>query len=833
MNIVRKKEDQVINKYYKFVFMKKRFFSLLVCGFLSCVFVTAAENINLRDWKFMLGDVRDGMSVSFDDTDWSRVKVPHDWAISGPFNMEIDKQVVQVLEDGDSVAKMRTGRTGALPAFGVGWYRTEVNCSMPAQGNVVRLEFDGAMSNAEVYVNGVKCGYWPYGYSSFAFDVTPHWNFSDKNLIAVRLENKPESSRWYSGAGLYRNVRLVYSDVVSVAHWGMKVVTPMVSAEKSRARVVTMIENKSGKPCKVLLETSLFDKENHLVAKKELVKWIDTLTTNFEVELPVKNTERWSVTSPVLYRAESNVYVDGKLRDVHSVRFGFRTIHFDKDKGFFLNDKPMKLQGVCLHHDLGPLGAAVNRRALERQLEIMKEMGCNAIRTSHNPPTPELLELCDSLGLLVQVEAFDEWKLGKNVNGYHVYFDEWADKDLRNMIRRDRNHPSIIMWSIGNEIREQQSANGHEVAAFLAHICKEEDPTRPVTAGFNNHNDAIKNGLANEVDLVGFNYKPYDYKAKHEQYPDFILYGSETASTVSSRGEYKFPAKELRGPWYDDYHVSSYDLEYPNWASTPDTEFEQQDECPFVFGEFVWTGFDYLGEPTPYNEGTPARSSYFGIVDLGGLKKDRYFLYQSRWSDVPVLHLLPHWNWEKHEGEALPVHCYTNYPKAELFVNEKSYGLRSLSTDNKYHRHRLIWDKVVYVPGEMKVVAYNEGGEPLDTAIVRTAGSPYSIRLLPDRRRIKAGGDDLSFVTVEIVDMDGNVCPTADNMLFFEVSGAARYKVACNGDPTDHVPFVAPYMRTFNGKLVVVVESGTEAGKAVLNVYGGKLKAAKCELVVY
>lgn len=465
-------------------------------------------------------------------------------------------------------------------------------------GKRIRIEFDGAMSFSKVYINGEFVGEWPYGYSSFAFDITDVWNFNGENIVAVRLENKPESSRWYPGAGIYRNVRLVVTEPVSVDHWGTYVTTPVVSEKKGKINLETRVVNKTGGAVKIRLESLLMDEKGNLITETSSTENIKGDKCTFKQNLSVKKPELWSVKNPFLYKVVSNVYVGGKLCDTYNTTMGFRSIKFDKDKGFFLNGENVKLKGVCLHHDLGPLGAAVNYRALERQLQIMQEMGCNAIRTSHNPPTPELLELCDKMGFLVQVEAFDEWRIGKNHNGYNILFDEWAERDLTAMIHRDRNHPSVIMWSIGNEIREQKDAKGAETARFLTEICHREDPTRPVTAAFNNHNDAIKNGLAGEVDLVGFNYKPNDYKNKHEKFPDYIIYGSETASTVSSRGVYKIPVKEWKSAYYDDYHVSSYDLEYPGWASTPDTEFLQQDECGFIAGEFVWTGFDYLGEPT-------------------------------------------------------------------------------------------------------------------------------------------------------------------------------------------------------------------------------------------
>lgn len=811
--------------------MRKSLFILFLSGLLS-VSVSAREQILLEKWRFHFGEQTDAVKKDYDDSLWENVTVPHDWAINKPFDMRIDMQSVQVLEDGDTVPKIRTGRTGALPAFGVGYYRTSIKSGKDMLGKRIRIEFDGAMSFSKVYINGEFVGEWPYGYSSFAFDITDVWNFDGVNIVAVRLENKPESSRWYPGAGIYRNVRLVVTEPVSVDHWGTYVTTPVVSEKKGKINLETRVVNKTGGAVKVRLESLLMDEKGNLVTKTSSTENIKGDKCIFNQELSVRNPELWSVKNPYLYKVVSNVYVGDKLYDTYNTSMGLRSFKFDKDKGFFLNGENIKLKGVCLHHDLGPLGAAVNYRALERQLQIMQEMGCNAIRTSHNPPTPELLELCDKMGFLVQVEAFDEWRIGKNHNGYNIWFDEWSERDLTAMIHRDRNHPSVIMWSIGNEVREQNYNKGAETARFLTDICHREDPTRPVTAGFNSHNNAIKNGLADVVDLVGFNYKPHDYKNKHEKFPDYIIYGSETASTVSSRGVYKFPVKEWKSAYYDDYHVSSYDLEYPGWASTPDTEFLQQDECDFIAGEFVWTGFDYLGEPTPYNEGTPARSSYFGIVDLAGLKKDRFYLYQSRWSEKPVLHVLPHWNWEERIGKNVPVYCYTNYPKAELFVNGKSMGVRWKSNNSKYERYRLMWNDVVYQPGEIKVVAYKEDGSVAEAQVVKTAGHSYRIKTTVDRKQISADGKDLAFVTVEILDKDGNLCPRADNLLFFDVEGAASLKAVCNGDPTDQTSFASDYMRTFNGKLVVILQSSAKPGKAKLKIYGGHLRPAVQEIEV-
>ncbi len=800
---------------------------LLVCVVLSFavwnVFSSERE-VTLLDkgWLFIQKDVANGESVKLNDSEWEKVRVPHDWAITGNFDMNIDMQWVQVVEDGENKARLRTGRTGALPCFGIGWYRKVLPVSMSDQGKRIFIEFDGAMSLSKVYLNGELVGEWPYGYSSFTFELTKYLKFGQDNVLAVRLENKSESSRWYPGAGLYRNVRLVKTSAVRIAQWGSFVTTPVITTKSADVSIKTELDGSADSNAEMKLVTDIFSVQGIKVGSVTTMKK-GSDSTPFDQKLKVKEPRLWSIENPVRYKAVSSLYVGNELKDLQKTVFGFRSLRFDKDKGFFLNGNPVKMQGVCMHHDLGPIGTAVNYRATERQMQIMKEMGVNAIRTSHNPPSPELLNICDSIGLLVQVEAFDEWKNGKNKNGYASYFEKWAGKDISNMIRRDRNHPSIVMWSIGNEIREQGMASGKETAQFLTSICHELDPTRPVTAGFNQHTAAIKNGLSDVVDLVGFNYKPFDYKNKHAEKPNYVLYGSETASTVSSRGEYKFPATENKGAWYQDYQVSSYDYEYPNWASTPDTEFEMQDDCEFIFGEFVWTGFDYLGEPTPYNEGTPARSSYFGIVDLAGLKKDRFFLYQSKWSATPVLHLLPHWNWPERIGQNVPVYCYTNYPKAELFVNGVSQGVRQKDKTNKYTRYRLMWKDVVYQPGEIKVVAYDQNNKAVAEELIRTSGEPYAVKLTADRTTIKSDGKDLSFVTVEVLDKAGNLCPRADQMLFFKVNGVGKLKAVCNGNAIDQTSFASNYMRVFNGKMVAVIESTEEPGEISLLVSGGKL----------
>jgi beta-galactosidase len=812
--------------------MRKVFFItglFLVSAFVQTV--AQMRNVQLLDtgWRFLNTDISAATLLQLNDDGWQKITVPHDWAVVQPFDMNIDKQKVQVVEDGEKTTQLRTGRTGALPCFGIGWYRRALHITRNDAGKRIYVEFDGAMSRSKLYLNDAYIGEWPYGYTSFAFELTKFIQFGKENILSVRLENKPESSRWYPGAGIYRNVRLVKTSPAHIEQWGTFITTPSITAKMGEVNIKTTITTEAGNQTDLKLVTELFDAAGNKVGAIASDNKKDGKPF-FNQTIKVKNPQLWSVDRPILYTAISKLFAGKTQTDEYKTVFGFRTILFDKDKGFFLNGQSLKFKGVCLHHDLGPIGAAVNFRATERQLVMMKEMGCNAIRTSHNPPSPELLDICDSLGLLVQVEAFDEWKNGKNANGYGEFFDAWAEKDINAMIRRDRNHPSVIMWSIGNEIREQGMASGREIARYLTQICHRIDSTRPVSAGFNNHNGAIKNGLADEVDLVGFNYKPHDYAAKHQLHPNFTIYGSETSSTVSSRGEYKFPVTESKKPWHSDYQVSSYDMECPPWATTPDTEFEFQDDLEFISGEFVWTGFDYLGEPTPYNEGTPARSSYFGMVDLAGIPKDRYYLYQSKWSIKPMLHLLPHWTWPDRLGQNVPVYCYTNYPKAELFVNGKSMGIQQKDKRNKYTRYRMMWKDVVYEPGEIKVVAYDGNDKPVAEQVQRTAGAPYAIRLTADRETVKADGKDLVFVTVDILDKQGNLCPRANNFLFFKVEGTGRLRALCNGNAIDQTSFVSSYMHVYNGKMVATIEPGTEAGEITLLVSGGLLQPQKIKL---
>ena len=776
----------------------------------------------LERWKFTRTDAAEYIDAAYDDSLWETVSVPHDWAIAGPFDMNIDSQRVKVIEDGEKVEKLRAGRTGALPFIGTGWYRYRLGPVFKIDRNGTRryhLEFDGAMSNSKVYVNGQYVGGRPYGYSSFAFDITDKLTDKKDNLIAVRLENKRESSRWYPGAGLYRHVRLVATNDCYIPLWGTYITTSKIEGQSAEVKVQTKIDNigqKSGLTLKTIIRSP---KGKKIAECSSAIS--DSSKDEIEQVISLDKIQLWDIDNPNLYTAESIILSGNQTIDNYTTTFGIRTARFTPDKGFLLNGEVVKLKGVCMHHDLGPLGAAVNVRAIERQLQMLKEMGCNAIRTSHNPPAPELLDLCDKMGLVVMDEAFDEWKAKKNANGYGNFFDKWAEKDLVALLHRDRNHPCVVLWSIGNEIREQQTKGGDKVGRFLNDICKREDPTRQTTAGFNNYTKALENGFGDIVDVFGFNYKPFAYHDVHEKYPNYCLLGSETASTVSSRGKYHFPVKETRSPMHDDFHVSSYDLEYPRWASTPDTEFSAQDDCDFVAGEFVWTGFDYLGEPTPYNETYSSRSSYFGIIDLGGIKKDRFWLYQSRWTDTPVLHILPHWNWK--DGDIIPVHCYTNYPAVELFLNGESLGKKSKDMNN---RHRLVWEDISWKEGELKAIAYNAEGKVMAEETVRTAGQEDHIIMTADRKKIAADGKDLSFVEISIVDKDGTLCPNSETRLNFKAideAGNDCLVAICNGDPTCLESFCGNTMKAFSGKCIAVVGKKHSKGKITLTVESANL----------
>ena len=770
--------------------------------------------LNLKTWQF-----------SRDSINYSPVTVPHDWAINGPFDKKWDLQNVAIVQNGETEKTEKSGRSGALPWIGRGFYKTTVDLKKLPKTAV--LEFDGAMSDPYVYINGKLAGHWAYGYNAFRVDAAPYLK-KGKNEISVSLDNREESSRWYPGGGLYRPVQLVTNaDAATINQWGCYFRTESIADGKAEISICTNINNVD----KTLsVENQLVDATGKIVAQYRYGDF--DAQGNVVKKLTVDNAQLWSPESPYLYKLVTRLYRNNKLVDQVQQKVGIRTVRVAQYDGFQLNGVTRKIKGVCLHHDLGPLGAAVNKAALIRQVRTMKEMGCDAIRTAHNMPSTWQMEICDSMGMMVMAESFDMWIYPKCKNGYALNFKEWADKDIENLVLNHRNHPSIVMWSIGNEIPEQWSEEGRRISEHLQNLCHRLDPTRPVTQGMDQAEAALKSGFAQVMDVPGFNYRVHKYDKNIRQLPKGFLLGSETASTVSSRGVYKFPVEASSSKTYADGQCSSYDVEYCPWSNLPDDDWCMQDDRDYTIGEFVWTGYDYLGEPSPYDEYWPSRSSYFGICDLAGLPKDRYWLYRSHWrTDDATLHVLPHWTFPEREGETTPVYCYTSWPSAELFVNGKSQGRIVKNPGTRLDRYRLRWNNVKYEPGEIKVVAYDYDGTPRGEKIVRTAGAPARIVLKADRNRISSKGEDLSFVTVSVVDKNGTPCPTATNKMKFEVSGAGKYRAACNGDATSLVAFNSTEMPLFSGELVVVVE-GLKRGTAMLSVSADGLPTAKLPIEV-
>lgn len=807
-------------------------FYLMTMGFCLALNLHAqrSEYLLEKGWKFTKGEVSNAEMPAFNDAKWETVDIPHDWAIFGPFDKNNDLQNVAVTQNFETQASLKTGRTGGLPYVGIGWYRTTFH-STP--GKQTTLIFDGAMSEARVFVNGKEACFWPCGYNSFYCDVTSLVNEDGKNnTLAVRLENRPQSSRWYPGAGLYRNVHVVTTEKIHVPVWGTQITTPYVKDEYASICLRTMILN-AGKT-ELTVVTDIMDADGQVVSTKTnkgVINHGQPFTQNFIVERP----KLWSPETPVLYKAVSKIYSGDTLLDTYSTRFGIRTIEYIADKGFYLNGKRRKFQGVCNHHDLGPLGAAINVAALRHQLTLLKEMGCDAIRTSHNMPAPELVELCDEMGFMMMLEPFDEWDIAKCDNGYHRFFNEWAEKDMVNMLRQYRNNPCVVMWSIGNEVPTQWSPEGYKVAKFLQDICHREDPTRPVTCGMDQVKSVLANGFAAMLDIPGLNYRAHLYDEAYERLPQNIILGSETSSTVSSRGVYKFPVERKAGAMYDDHQSSSYDLEYCNWSNIPDIDFARAEDHEWTIGQFVWTGFDYLGEPSPYDTNAwPNHSSMFGIIDLASIPKDRYYLYRSVWNkEAETLHILPHWNWEGREGEKIPVFVYTNYPSAELFINGKSYGHQTKHKNGTVeNRYRLMWHDAVYQPGEVRVVAYDEQGNPVAEKTVRTAGKPHHIELVTDRSSLQADGKDLAYVTLRIVDKDGNLCPNDGRLVSFKVKGTGKYRASANGDPTCLDLFHKPEMHAFGGMLTVIVQSGEKTGEIELQATAKGIKTGTIRIPV-
>lgn len=821
--------------------MKKFTLSLLLSVFASVAFAQRSESLLREGWLFHRGDIADAKNFDFIEKNWQSVTLPHDWAIYGPFGSSFDLQNVAVTQNGEKEATLKTGRTGGLPYTGVGWYRTRFVA--PRSGRTT-LVFDGAMSEAHVFVNGEEVIFWPYGYNSFYIDVTNQVHKDGSpNTLAVRLENRDESSRWYPGAGLYRNVRLITTNNVHVPVWGTQITTPHISQEEAAITLRTKIENTGNHPVRVV--TDIKDAEGNTKAHKENTQRLFN-DQAFEQHLFVSNPQLWSPERPVLYTAISKIYVGEELVDTYETRFGIRSIELVAERGFFLNGKLRKFKGVCLHHDLGPLGAAVNRSAIRHQLQMLKQMGCDAIRTSHNMPAPELVELCDEMGFMMMVEPFDEWDVAKCKNGYHRYFKEWAERDMVNMLRQYRNHPSVVMWSIGNEVPTQGRREGYRVASFLQDICHREDPTRPVTCGMDQVDAVLNNGFAAMLDVPGFNYRTHKYIGAYEQLPQNLVLGSETASTVSSRGTYMFPVVKKNGVKYDNHQSNGYDVEACWWSNLPEEDFALADDYPWTLGQFVWTGYDYLGEPTPYDtDAWPSHSSLFGIIDLASLPKDRYWLYRSVWApEQPTLHILPHWTWPGREGQVTPVFVYTNAASAELFINGKSQGRQHKFSKEEaeahkdtdpfwlQRRYRLMWTDVCYEPGELRVVAYDEDGKMIGEEAVRTAGRPHHLQLSTDCKQLQGNGQDLAYVTVSVVDKNGNLCPDATPVVEFSVKGAGHFRAAGNGDPTCLDLFHLPHHHAFAGQLTAIMESGTMSGTLTLTAKAKGLKSASLTIPV-
>lgn len=877
------------------------------------------EQLLLSGWRFEMGASEGAENIDFDDTKWEQVTIPHDWAIRGPFDKDIDKQVVRIEQNGEKEATEKTGRSGSLPWIGEGWYRTTFE--IPDGYSHAELIFDGAMSEPHVYVDGQDVGYWAYGYNTFRLDIT---QFLPRNrsvegglmpgehTLAVHLQNIEESSRWYPGAGLYRPVRLALSQSIGLKTWGTFARTTMlrgVSKDHStadEARLTVSSEVRIEQPTqgrKFVVVNELIDAEGRRVASSHMDVNDSKMATNV---LVVEKPQLWSPEQPTLYTLVTRVVEGERVWDEQQQQVGIRSIEYTHE-GFKLNGEVRKFKGVCLHHDLGPLGSAFNKSAFRRQVKLLKEIGCDALRTSHNMPEPWQMDICDEMGMMVMAESCDMWVYAKCKNGYSRFFEQvdetsvnktgepWWKRDFTNLVLVHRNHPSIVMWSIGNEIPEQGSALGYRYTTEIQNLVHQLDGTRPCTQGMDQGEAPMYSGVFQSIDIPGFNYRLHVYQKGIENSPSGIILGSETASTISSRGIYKFPVTEEHGTAYDDGQISSYDLESCIWSNLPDDDWMWQDKCGEVIGEFVWTGFDYLGEPTPYDEYWPSRSSYFGIFDLAGLPKDRAYLYRTHWApEKETLHLLPHWSWQGREGETTPVFCYTSYPEAELFVNGKSQG-RLKKTDvalddylelrhdepmpwggtvkfanadaprgkNRLDRYRLRWMDVKYEPGELKVVAYDKDGKVAATEIVRTAGKPDHIELVQSDKLDANTGEwslvatptdiqgntmdtpELAFVTVRIVDKDGNLCPMADNQLTFSVGQkaaqgrklakgeyVAAFNSCCNGDATSVEVFTNPTMKAFNGEAVVVIEAGTAPGTATLTVSAKGLRSAQAKIEV-
>ncbi|MDT0645583.1 beta-galactosidase GalB [Zunongwangia sp. F260] len=806
---------------------------LLLCSLVSCQDEQEKAAFEERkiafnsEWQFHLNDsVQDTDTIS-ENTNWRTLNVPHDWSIEGDFSPE---------------HPAGTGG-GALPG-GLGWYKKSFTLEEKDSTKVTSVMFDGVYHNSEVWINGNYLGKRPNGYMGFQYELTPYLNYGEtENELLVKVDNsKQPNSRWYSGSGIYRNVWLITTDKLHVTKWGTFVTTPEVSKDSASVNIELKIANAYPKSKTAIIRTTFFQAANEVASVSEKIKIEANSEEKITQRTSIKNPKLWSVEEPQLYTAVTEISIDGEVVDQYKTPFGIRSFEFDLEEGFILNGKQTKIKGVCLHHDLGPLGAAINTRAIERQLEIMKEMGVNGIRTAHNPPAPELLDLCDKMGFIVQDESFDIWEQGKTEYDYSNHWDEWYELDHRDMLLRDRNHPSIFMWSIGNEIPEQWSERGAELGRKLANITRNIDSTRPITAAMNppihtGDEDVTlqfdepqqPNALAGSgaLDIIGYNYAHQTYPKHQVNFPNTPFIATETTSALATRGYYEFPSDTIK-VWpvrwdipFDggnpDNTISAFDQVRTPWGSTHEETWKVIKKHDFLSGFYIWTGFDYLGEPTPYT--WPSRSSYFGIVDLAGFPKDSYYMYKSEWTNEYVLHILPHWNWE--EGQTVDIWAYyNNADEVELFVNGESKGIKRKEGDDLH----VMW-RFPYKPGTLKAISRKDGNIVLEKEI-KTAGEPAKLNLEADRKTIKADGQDLSFITVTITDEDGTLAPRADNLVHFELSKGGKIVGVASGDPTNHESFKGTKHSALSGKVLVIVQSGKDAGSVELTATSEGLEAA-------
>jgi len=805
----------------------KNRFILLILLLLAGTSLYSRETINFNNsWKFYLGDPENAQTMDFDDSEWSDVSLPHDWAIDQSFDHSLP------------------ANTGKLPWKGVGWYRKKFCLKPGHDGQQIYLIFDGIMAFPKVYLNGQFAGEWDYGYNSFYLNITEYVSFSDSNIIAIQADTRQHDSRWYPGAGIYRKIQMLVTDPIHTAIWGTYITSTIQDNNRAEVHITNTINNFSNADETITVTNSILGQDGKILSEKSTSQNIPANgTIEFSQTLKLENPELWDIENPVRYKVKTVLKSGNRVWDIYYTNFGIRTIEFTSNNGFLLNGRRVQLRGVNLHHDHGPLGAKFYKRAMERQLEIMKEIGCNAVRTSHNVAAPELLSLCDSMGLLVFDEIFDKWD---QKAGYLKQNDflEFGERNIRNFILRDRNHPCVFLWSVGNEMGDIQwdIKGGLDKLQAMVKFIRKYDNTRSVTMVCDSKVSVVKRHF-DYYDVHCWNYGRRYLPAREMDTTKAVII-SESASTLSTRGFYELPLPEKKTDFTNSLQVSSYDLNAPEWAEIADDDFMWQQEDTYVAGEFVWTGFDYLGEPTPYNDeavkaGTinkqqSANSSYFGIVDMCGIPKDRYFLYKSYWApDEVTVHILPHWNWEGKEGKNIPVFVYTNGDCAELFLNKKSLGkkCKKPGSEKSYERFRLIWDEVVYEPGELQVLAYNHG-EFIGKSQIKTAGEPYQIKLTPDRSELKASGEDLSYILVEVFDEDGNPCPLADNLIQFKIEGPSVIEAVGNGNPQSVEPFVSNQRNLFFGKAMLIIKTlKSQPGEIIVTATSTGLKPAETSLI--